>query len=162
MRRIFSLGLCTVVVTLLTGCGPSDREQAHRRAEQAREKARAEGQRLREDARRLDRNIHQAVTGTGPSQSADEKLRRGADDLRAAGSQAAVKLDHAAIIAKVKTALATSLGLSSVADVSVEASGSVVTLQGTVASDDQKRRAGDAARNASGVTNVINNLKVRP
>ncbi len=65
------------------------------------------------------------------------------------------------MIAKVKAKLATDVGLSTVTGVDVDASGQVVTLRGTVSSEDEKQRAEQAVRQISGVTRVINDLTVR-
>ena len=168
MRSVFSRVLLAGLLAMLTACRPSSRQQTDRRTAEAKRKADAEGQRLRDDAHRLGQNIHQALNGTGtgasPTQSAEEKLRRGGEDLRVAGGEAAVKLDRAAVIAKVKTKLATATGLSTVTgiNVSLDSSGQVVTLSGRVASEAQKSSAGQAASEVSGVTKVINDLDVRP
>ncbi len=89
-------------------------------------------------------------------------MRRGGQDLRAAGEKAGVKLDHAAMVAKVKAKLATDVGLSTVTGIDVDASGQVVTLRGTVASEEQKQQAEQAVMQLGGVTKVINDLKVNP
>jgi osmotically-inducible protein OsmY len=73
-----------------------------------------------------------------------------------------VKLDHAALIAKIKTKLATDVGLSTVTGVDVDASGRIVTLHGTVDSVQQKQEAERAALQVGGVTKVIDDLQVRP
>jgi len=46
--------------------------------------------------------------------------------------------------------------------VNVDTAGSVVTLRGTVASDTERQAAQRAASQVSGVTSVVNNLKVVP
>ena len=82
--------------------------------------------------------------------------------LRTAGAHAAVKLDRAATIARVKAKLATDVGLSAAASVDVDTSGQVVTLRGTVSSTEQKQQAERAVTELSGVTRVINLLQVKP
>jgi osmotically-inducible protein OsmY len=57
--------------------------------------------------------------------------------------------------------LAADVGLSTVTSVDVDATGQVVTLRGTVSSEDQKQQAANAVRQLSGVTNVINLLRVQ-
>ncbi len=173
---------CPVFTALLLasiiGCSRSDQENADRKAAEAKQKARVEGQRLGDDARKLGhqakqeasslrQNIDRALQGTGPAQGGDtgqagEKLRRGGHDLRVAGDQAAVKLDHAAMIAKVKAKLAGAVGLSTVTSIDVDASGQVVTLRGTVASEEQKQQAEQAVMQVSGVTRVVDQLAVKP
>jgi osmotically-inducible protein OsmY len=165
MRRKLNLPFCAVLagLGLLCGqlaCSQSDRETERQREAEAREKtARATerakeetrklGQELKQEARQLDRNIDRALSGTGTAPP-DEKLR-----------QAGVKLDHAAMIAKVKAKLAADVGLSTVTSVDVDATGQVVTLRGTVSSEDQKQSAENAVRQLSGVTKVINLLRVQ-
>ncbi len=89
-------------------------------------------------------------------------MEHGARDLRVEGDKAGAKLDHAAMIAKVKAKLATDVGLSTVTGVDVDASGRVVTLRGTVSSEQQKQQAEQSVSQISGVTKVIDDLQVRP
>ncbi len=163
---------------MLIGCSHASKEEADRQADRAKEKTRAGAERLRTDAQKLGReakqeahslgqNIDHALKGTGPAQSgttgqAEEKLRRGGEDLRAAGSQAAVKLDRAAIVAKVKAKLASNVGFSSITGIDVDAAGGTVTLRGTVASQQQKEQAEQAVLAVNGVSKVVNELTVKP
>jgi len=169
MRSAFFPILFTALLLLSTACSQSSHEQNDRRTSEAKRKVDAEAQRLRQDARHLGHDIHQALTGTGPqtggpTQGAEAKLRQGGEDLRVAGDKAAVKLGHAATIAEVKAKLATATGLSSVTsiEVSIDPTGHVVTLHGRVASEAQKRRAAQVAGEVSGVTRVINQLWIQP
>lgn len=167
MRSGF-FSILTAIFLLITACSPSSREQNERRTAEAKRKADAAAQRLRQDARHLGNDIHQALTntgsGTGPTHSAEEKLRRGGEDLRAASQKAGVKLGHAATIAEVKAKLATATGLSTVTsiNVSVDPTGHIVTLHGRVDSEAQKERAAEVAGEVSGVERVINQLSVQP
>ena len=110
----------TALSALFLSCNTADRDHARERADHAGEKAREDahklGQEARQDFRKLDQNIQHAVNGTG-SAGAREKLRRGGEELKAATGQAAVKLDHAAMVAKVKTKLASDLGVQTVTNV---------------------------------------------
>lgn len=164
MRRKLTTGLCALLLGFGLACSQSNRETERQRAAEAREKTRRAterakeetkklGQELKQEAKQLDRNIDRALSGTGPVQSNEqpnEKLR-----------QAGVKLDRAAMIAKVKAKLAADVGLSTVTGVDVDASGQVVTLRGTVSSENQKQQAEDAVKQLSGVTKVINLLQVQ-
>ena len=67
---------------------------------------------------------------------------------------------NAALTAKVKTALATSVGLKTL-KIDVDSEGNTVTLKGAVDSADTKRRAGEVAKKVDGVAKVKNELKVR-
>lgn len=181
MHKRLGTTLITAVLTLTVlgftaACSREDQDKAHEQAAEARRKAddaaakaRVEAHKLAREARaqasNLDRNIKDAVNGTGSPQTgsdADAKLRRGGEDLKAAGNQAGVKLDHAALIAKVKTKLANDVGLSTVTGINVDARGDVVTLSGTVSTPEQKHQAEISAGQVSGVTRVVNNLQVQP
>lgn len=167
-----------LLLASLFACSRADQQNADRKAAEAKQKARVEGQRVREGARKLGQeakqeasslrqNIDRALQGTGPAQGggagqAGEKLRRGEHDLRVARDQAAVKLDHAAMVAKIKAKLASDVGLSTVTGIDVDTSGQVVTLRGTVASNEQKQQAEQAVMQLSSVTRVVNQLTVKP
>jgi hyperosmotically inducible protein len=177
IARKFALALCFAFLTGCLGCSRADKENADAKAARAKEKTKEEGHRLAEDARKLGqeakaeakdlgRNIDHALNSTGPAsagaaETPDEKLRRGSAELREESAKAGVKLDRAALVAKVKAKLAADVGLSTVTSVDVDATGQVITLRGTVSSLDQKRQAEDAARQVSGVSRVIDNLRVQ-
>jgi osmotically-inducible protein OsmY len=149
MRRFLSVATCTALLTLAGACSRSDEAKA------------------KQEARDLGHKINQAVNSGGPAQagttqSAEEKLRQGGQDLRVAGEKAGVKLDHAALIAQVKTKLATDISLSTATSIAVEAYGHVITLRGTVPSAEQKHEAEQVASQVEGVTKVVNNLRVQP
>jgi len=171
MNRRFGAALLVALLALgSAACSRSDEDKARERAAEARQKAREEAHELAHQAKRaandLHRQINQAMDGNGPrstaSDGAGQKLQRGGEDLRAAGSEATVKLDRAALIAKVKAKLASDVGLSTVTRVEVDNSGQVVTLRGTVDSPEQKAQAERAVRQVDGVTKVVNDLQVKP
>jgi hyperosmotically inducible protein len=66
----------------------------------------------------------------------------------------------AALTTKVKTALASDAGLSTMTSIDVDSKDGVVTLKGRVDSADMKKKAGDVAKKVSGVKSVKNELKV--
>jgi osmotically-inducible protein OsmY len=170
MTRRLAAGCAVAALVLFwSACSGSDEEKARQRAAEAREKAREEAYRLAHQAKQaahaLKRDINQAVnTGGGrpASDSTGEKLQRGGQDLRAAGDEAKVKLDRAALIAKIKAKLASDVGLATVTSIDVDDSGQVVTLRGTVDTPEQKRQAEYAVRHVSGVRDVVNDLQVKP
>jgi osmotically-inducible protein OsmY len=178
MKRRVGTALILTVLALLAGCGQADKEKAQQRAAEARRKADEAAARAREEAHKLAREakqearalnhkINDALNGTGTgrggdSSAAGQKLQRGGEDVRRAGNEAEVKLNHAALIARVKAKLANDVGLSTVTSVDVDASGRVVTLRGTVSSPEQKQQAENAVRQVNGVDRVINDLEVRP
>lgn len=148
LRGCCGAGLAAAIVLALSSCSQSDEEKARQRAAEAREKTREEAHELAHQAKQaahaLNRSVNQAVNGTGARPSAG------------------VKLDHAAVVAKVKAKLANDVGLSTVTGVDVDVSGDVVTLRGSVSSVEQKRGAENAARQVEGVGRVVNDLQVRP
>ena len=171
MNHRFGAGLMIAMLALgSAACNRSDEDKARQRAAEARQKAREEAHELAHEAKRaahaLSRQINQGADGNGPRSTGrdgtSQKLQRGGEDLRSAGSEATVKLDHAALIAKVKAKLASDVGLSTVTRVEVDDSGQVVTLRGTVDSPEQKAQAERAVRQVNGVTRVVNDLQVKP
>lgn len=161
MKRRLALACGAAVLGICLGCSQSDRQTERQKSAEAQEKAKKLGQELKQEAKELDRNINRAVGEPGGTGQAEQKLKDGGEKLRVAGDQAGVKLDHAATIARVKAKLASDVGLSTVTSVDVDASGQVVTLRGTVSSEDQKQRAEDAVKQLDGVTRVVNLLRVQ-
>src|SRR5438270_285202 len=141
MSRASGAILCWLLL-VSTGCDRSTEDKARERQAEAEKKLRKLGADAKQRARELDHNIKDAVQ---PDRD-----------------HAAEKLDNAALLAKVKAKLAGDLGVATLSDVNVDTSGSVVTLRGTVASDAQRRAAQRAASQVSGVTSVVNDLKVAP
>lgn len=176
MLRPLAITCSILLVGFLMACSQSSQQTAKQRETEAKDKAQHAGERLNQDARKLgheikqeahvlDRKIGAAINSTGPA-SADtsepgQKAEQGGRDLRVEAGKAGVKLDHAAIIAKVKAKLATNVGLSTVTSVDVDATGQVVTLRGTVDSVEQKQLAEQAALQVNGVTRVVDDLNVK-
>ena len=67
-----------------------------------------------------------------------------------------------ALTAKVKTALAKDAGLGTALNINVQTYRGVVQLNGFVNTQEQIRSAADVAGRVEGVTNVENNLRVKP
>ena len=170
MTRRFDAACAVAAAALFwSACSRSDEDTARQRAAEAREKARQEAHSLASHAKQtahdLKRDINQAVNSGGArpaNDSAHEGLQRGGRDLRAAGDEAKVKLDRAALIAKIKAKLASDVGLATVTSIDVDDSGQVVTLRGTVDTAEQKKQAEYAVRQVSGVRDVVNDLQVQP
>ncbi len=165
MKRKAAYAAAAVGLLLLHGCSKTDQERAHERAAEAKEKTRDELHRLgteaKQDARRLDQKLGQALKGTGTDE-ASHKLDTAAHEARLEAQRAGRKLDQAATIGRVKAKLASDAGLSTISNVSVGVSGSVVTLDGTVTSADQKHAVEQSAASVDGVTKVVDNLQVEP
>jgi osmotically-inducible protein OsmY len=169
MTRRFAWGCAGAIVAFALACTSNDQERAREKAAEAKQKTRQElkrlGQAAKREARKLHQNVNRALQGGQPdSQSAagaERKLTDAGRELRTAGEHAAVKLDRAAMIAKVKAKLATDVGLSAATSVEVDSSGEIVTLRGTVSSEEQKQQAERAVMQVNGVTRVVNLLQVK-
>ena len=175
MGTRLATGSLALLLSVTAGCSRREQERARERADQAQRKVERGAARAREDARKLGndarrqadalkQNIDNAVQpgATDASQSAEEKLRNGGQELRRAGRGAAGKIDRAALIAKVKTKLADQAGLNTLTGINVSANGTVVTLRGKVASPEEKQQAQAAAAQVPEVTKVVNDLTVEP
>lgn len=177
MTSKFACACVTAIIAFSLSCTNKDQQRAREKAAEAKQKARREaeragqelrklGQQAKREAKRLDENVNDAMRRGQPGEQgtsgADQKLHNAGQELRSAGRQAAVKLDRGAIIAKVKAKLAADVGLSAAASVEVDTNGQVVTLRGTVSSEEQKQEAERAATQVNGVTKVVNLLEVKP
>lgn len=101
-----------------------------------KEEAREAGREIKNDAKELSRKVQDG--------------------------SASAKLDQATLVARVKSKLAADAGLSTLADVDVVVNGSVVTLTGTAANNEQRKSAELAAAQVDGVTRVRNDITLRP
>jgi osmotically-inducible protein OsmY len=136
--RVLSAVLGFFLLIGLIACNPSDQERA-------REQARKDG--------------HEIARG---AEKASDEIKKDAEELsRQVDAKVQPQLDHAAMLSKVKTKLATDAGLDTLANVNVDVNGSVVTLSGTVTNEYQKKAAGVAASKVDGVTQVDNHLTVQ-
>jgi osmotically-inducible protein OsmY len=142
MHRALGAILLGWFLLVSTGCDRSTQDKARQRQGEAEQKIRKLGREAKQQAREMDRNIKDAVQPDG--------------------NHAAEKLDNAALLAKVKAKLASHIGVVTLTNVNVDTSGSVVTLRGTVASDTQRQGIQRTALQVSGVTSVVNELKVAP
>ncbi len=161
--RILSATLQFALVFGLVACSSSDREKA-------KEEARRDGQKASEEARKVAREIkdeakdlnRQGGAAARPGDgSASDQMARAGDKARDAASRAEVHLDHAALLARVKTKLASDAGLATLKNVDVNLTGTVVTLSGTVANEYQKKAAVIAASQVEGVSRVEDHMAVQ-
>jgi osmotically-inducible protein OsmY len=138
---------CAIILAFLFigACDRRDRERAREEAGQAREKARELGKKAENEAKDVKRRVNDSLANRTGGSSAEG---------------AAEKLDHAALLAKIKAKLASDVGLATITGVDVDATSHVVTLRGNVSSIDQKRRAGEVVSQIPGVTKVTNDLQV--
>src|SRR5438128_11163824 len=70
-------------------------------------------------------------------------------------------VDDATVTAKVKTAIASDVGVKAAANVNVETFRGVVQLSGFADSDDQASKAVTAAKKVSGVRSVKNDIRTK-
>ena len=82
------------------------------------------------------------------------------DKMANAAEKTGDKVDDAALTAKVKTALMAEPGLRSLA-IDVDTRDNIVTLNGTVDSQEKKQRAMQVAQGVEGVKSVSDNLVVK-
>ncbi len=147
MRPSFAL-LGIILVIGLTACSSSGQEKAKQQTRDA-------GHEVAEGAKKAD----QEITKEAKDLSSKVQAAVGPERQDPAG-HAQVALSHAALLAKVKTKVASDAGLTTLTDVDVHLAGSVVTLTGTVANEDQKKAAETAAAQVEGVTQVRNQIVV--
>jgi len=140
MRLLTAAFGIALALGLNVACSSADerktRAQAREAGRELSDDAKKAGHEIQKDAKELGRKVDGAVQPD--------------------------KLDHATLLARVKSKLAAEAGLSTLTNVSVAVSGSVVTLSGTVANEDQKKAAALAAAQVAGVTRVRNHILVRP
>lgn len=70
-------------------------------------------------------------------------------------------IDDATVTAKVKTAIATDVGVKAAANVNVETRQGVVQLSGFADSEDQVAKSVAAAKKVNGVRSVQNDIRVK-
>jgi len=100
-------------------------------------------------------------TGSGMSApSKDSSAASGSMSSPTASSSASAAVDDAAITTKVKAAVLAEPGLKSM-DINVDTKDGVVTLAGTVGSQDLKQRATQVAQQVQGVKQVSDQLVVK-
>ncbi len=85
---------------------------------------------------------------------------RASAGVQTAVDRAEEAVSGAALTSKIKAKMALD-DLVKAADVDVDADGSVVTLTGTVRSQDEQRRAVRIATETAGVTSVVDRLRIR-
>jgi hyperosmotically inducible periplasmic protein len=105
-----------------------------------------------------------AGCGDRTSDTVGEKMDRTADKMSAAAdtasAKAAASIDDGTTTVKVKTALLTDPALKP-SQISVGTQDGVVTLAGTVDSQELKERAAHIAQSVSGVKSVVDNLTIK-
>lgn len=161
--RILTATLQLTLILGLVACSSSDqekaKEEARRDAQKASEEAKKAGQEIKNEAKDLRRQVSAtARTGDG---SASEQMAHAGEKARDAASKAEVHLDHATLLARVKAKLASDAGLATLKNIDVSATGTVVTLSGTVTNEYQKKAAVIAASQVEGVTRVEDRIAIQ-
>jgi len=106
-----------------------------------------------------------AKSGTGSTVANDTKsssttAATTGDKMANSTQKAGDKIDDAALTTKVKTALMAEPGLRSL-EINVDTRDNIVTLNGTVDSQEKKQRAMQIAQKVEGVKSVSDNLVVK-
>ncbi len=161
--RILPATLQFTLIFGLVACSTSDREkakeQAHQDGREVSDEARKAGQEVKKEAKDLSSKVGADVRpGDG---SASEEMSHAKESARDAASRAEVHLDHAALLARVKTKLASDAGLATLKNVEVTVTGTEVTLSGTVGNEYQKKAAVIAASQVQGVTRVQDRIAIQ-
>jgi osmotically-inducible protein OsmY len=99
------------------------------------------------------------TVGTAARETSAELKERAAAGVHTAVNRAEEAVTRAALTSKIKAKMALD-DVVKAADIDVDADGSVVTLTGTVRSQDEQRRAVRIATETAGVTSVVNRLRV--
>ena len=150
------------------GCQPSDREAARERGERFKAKAQAAAKQLERDGKELGAKATEkarelgATSASRDGDSPGDKLKRGAAELNREGKKAGAKLSQVGQSARVKYNLSTALGIAAVSKIEVDSNGSTVTLRGSVPNADERTEAERVALSTSGVSKVVNELRVQP
>jgi osmotically-inducible protein OsmY len=160
--RVVSATLMFVLVFGSVACSSSDQEKAKQQAQEDGRKlsdqAKKAGREIKKEAKELSRQVDAAVQPNGESA---EKMSHAKAQAKDAATRAGVELDQAALVAKVKTKLASDAGLATLTTVDVTVNGSVVTLSGTVSNENQRKAVEMAASEVDGVTRVQNRIAVK-
>jgi|SRR5947209_11287405 len=83
------------------------------------------------------------------------------EEAKKAGAAIADATTNTRITAAIKTKLTTDLGLSALADISVDTTDGLVTLSGSVGSKDDINKAVKIAADTEGVHKVISTLQIK-
>jgi hyperosmotically inducible protein len=101
-----------------------------------------------------------ALAACSSNESKPSSSSSGGGTSGSATSDISQATKDATLTAKVKSALAADVGLSTL-NINVDSSGNTVTLKGNVDSADKKKRAEEVARKVDGVATVRNELAVK-
>jgi osmotically-inducible protein OsmY len=170
--NLSKLSVILLPLLLLVSCTEKQQTQADERAHDAKREIHKAAHELKEDAQRLagdakreteklnDRTQSSSIDLKPDAAHAKDKLNDAADKAVEVGREATAKSGELALKARIKTALANDLGMKTLSDVDVSVNGTVATLSGTVATATDKDRAKQTVSSVSGVSQVVDRLKV--
>ena len=98
--------------------------------------------------------------GSAARETGAEVKERASAGVHTAVNRAEEAVSAAAVTSKIKAKMALD-DVVKAADIDVDTDGSVVTLTGTVGSQDEQERAVRIATETAGVTRVVNHLRIR-
>jgi hyperosmotically inducible protein len=103
-----------------------------------------------------------SATGVNAENARDkgaELARKAADTTKVAAERTGEVVGEAALTAKIKSKMALDDHVKALA-INVDTNGTVVTLTGTVRSEDERARAIRLARETDGITQVVDRLQI--
>ena len=100
------------------------------------------------------------AVGSAARETGAEVKERASAGVHTAVDRAEEAVSAAAVTSKIKAKMALD-DVVKAADIDVDTDGSVVTLTGTVGSQDEQERAVRIATETAGVTRVVNHLRIR-
>ena len=103
-----------------------------------------------------------SATGVNAGTARDkgaELARKAADTTKVAAERTGEVVGEAALTAKIKSKMALDDHVKALA-INVDTTGTVVTLTGTVRSEDERARAVRLARETDGITQVVDRLQI--
>ena len=116
--------------------------------------------------RAVDRDTVVGTTGADVGPGVDINVDRAREAGARVGERIAVGANRAeqmaadaALTAKIKSKMALDDNIEAI-DINIDTAGSVVTLRGTVSSQDERQRAVRMARETDGVTSVVDQLVI--
>jgi osmotically-inducible protein OsmY len=98
------------------------------------------------------------LAGAAPAWAQDKTNDQATEEGRQKNNEF---VSDATLTTKVHTALMNNVGLNTLRSINVDSDKGIVTLKGSVDSEDTKRRAEDVAKRVSGVSAVKNELRVK-
>lgn len=160
MKALLPTAVCALLIAVSTACTRTDQENA-------RDSARKLERETKQDAQKANARIDNALKdrpadANAAMNQAGAKLDNAAHIAKEESAQAAQKLSHVALLARVKAKLVSDLGLSTASAVNVSVNGDIVTLTGTVPNEDRKNQAQQSVSQVGGVAKVVNHLELQP